>query len=109
MAPKRKAELMRESRKLETLVIETIDSIVCEQRKSDSQNYSESIPNDDVIDSNLLTEIQSTSYTNSVEPKGWSVKNSTNNKRNHSSSSASNLPSPSTNKQTDQKGKKKFL
>jgi len=55
---------------VETLVIETIDSVICEQRKSDNQNYSDSIPNDDVIDSNLLTEIQATSYTNSVEPKG---------------------------------------
>uniref|UniRef100_A0A2S2R9U9 Zinc finger MYM-type protein 1 n=1 Tax=Sipha flava TaxID=143950 RepID=A0A2S2R9U9_9HEMI len=44
------------SDKVETLVIETIDSIVCEQRKSDSQNYSESIPDDDVIDSNLVNE-----------------------------------------------------
>jgi len=52
-----------------TPILETIDNVVCE-RKCDSQNYSDSIPNADFIDSNLLTEIQATSYTNSVEPKG---------------------------------------
>jgi len=52
-----------------TPILEIIDNVVCEH-KSDSQNYSDSIPDDKVIDCNLLTEILATSYTNSVEPKG---------------------------------------
>ncbi|KAL4127101.1 hypothetical protein QTP88_011299 [Uroleucon formosanum] len=41
--------------------------------------------------------------------QGWTVKNSANNKRNHSTSSASEPPSPSTNKQIDKNPKKKIF
>lgn len=47
---------------------------------------------------------------NDITPdQGWTVKNSANNKRNHSSSSASDPPSPSMIKETAQKGKKKIF
>ncbi len=49
---------------VDTSILDNTDSVVCEQRIFDS------IPDDEVIDCNLLTEIQATSYTNSVEPKG---------------------------------------
>ncbi|XP_060855182.1 uncharacterized protein LOC132932846 [Metopolophium dirhodum] len=51
------------SSKIDVSDKDNTDSVVCEH------GISNSMPNDDVIDSNLSTEIQATSYTISVEPK----------------------------------------
>lgn len=59
---------------------------------------------------NTISPITITRNKNDNTPdQDWTVKNSANSKRNHSSSSASEPPSPSTNKQIDKNPKKKFL